>query len=171
MGMIVLGLMRDAHQARGLVRALGEEGFELDDIDMDAGQLTELVARGVPEDEAHFYAEGARRGGMLVCVRAQDDDEAAEASELMSAHGAVDIEACSLGWRNAGWSGRYEAQPEVAEGTALAFGEYPSAHGRIHHDPRAPSVRTPATVPGEGYDGPDRRRHDQPYVGINRRLI
>jgi hypothetical protein len=174
MSMIVLGLMKDAHQARGLVRALDDEGFELDDIDMDAGQLTELTARGIPEEEAHFYAEGARRGGMLVCVRAHDDDEAAEAAELMSAHGAVDIEACSIGWREAGWSGRYEAQPEVAEGTAVVFGEYPSAHGRIHHDPRtipSPSVRTPGTVPGGGYDGPERRRLDRPYVGINRRAI
>ena len=174
MGMIVLGLMKDAHQARGLVRALEDERFELDDIDVDAGQLTELTARGVPEDEAHFYAEGARRGGMLVCVRAEDEDEAAEAAELMSAHGAVDIEACSTGWRSAGWSGRYEPQAAVVQGSAVEFGEYPSAHGRIHHDPRtipSPSVRTPGTVPGGGYDGPDRRRLDQPYVGINRRAI
>ena len=170
MGMIVLGLMKDAHQARGLVRALDDEGFELDNIDLDAGQLTELTSRGVPEDEAHFYAEGARRGGMLVCVRAMDDDEAAEAAELMSAHGAVDIEACSSGWREAGWSGRYEPQ---ASGAVL-FGEYPSGHGRIHHDPRtiaSPSVHTPGTVPGGGYDGPERRRLDRPYVGINRRAI
>ena len=175
MTMIVLGLMKDAHQARGLVRALDEEGFELDDIDMNAGPLTELTSRGIPEDEAHLYAEGARRGGMLVCVRAQDDDEAAEAAELMSAHGAVDIEACSTGWRSAGWSGRYEPQPAaVVQGIVVEFGEYPSAHGRIHHDPRtipSPSVRTPGTVPGGGYDGPDRRRLDRPYVGINRRAI
>jgi hypothetical protein len=157
MSMIVLGLVKDAHQARGLVRALEDEGFDLDDIDVDAGQLTELVARGVPEEEAHFYAEGARRGGMLVCVRAGDEEEAAEAAEMMASHGAVDIEECTTTWRNAGWSGRYE--PTTVEEYALVFGEYPSAPGRIYHDPRS------------GYDGPERRLRNEPYVGPNRRAI
>jgi len=161
MSMIVMGLMKDAHQARGLVRALDDDGFELDDIDLDAGQLTELTSRGVPEEEAHFYAEGARRGGMLVCVRADDEDEAAEAAETMSEHGAVDIEACASGWRSEGWSGRYEHQPTVREEYAVVFGEYPAAPGRIYHDPRA----------GGRYDGPERRKADQPYAGVNRRAI
>lgn len=157
MGMIVLGLVKDAHQARGLVRALEDDGFELDDIDVDAGPLTELVARGVPEEEAHFYAEGARRGGMLVCVRAADEEAAAEAAEMMASHGAVDIEECSTAWRNAGWGGRYE--PALVDEYALAFGEYPSAPGRIYHDPRS------------AYAGPERRARDEPYAGPDRRAI
>ena len=157
MSMIVLGLVKDAHQARGLVRALDDDGFDLDDIDVDAGQLTELLARGVPEEEAHFYAEGARRGGMLVCVLAGDEEEAAEAAEIMASHGAVDIEECSTAWRNAGWSGRYE--PTGAEEYALVFGEYPSAPGRIYHNPRA------------AYAGPERRVRDEPYSGPDRRAI
>ena len=152
MGMIVLGLLKDAHEARGLVRALQDHDFELEDIDLDAGPLTELVSRGVPEEEAHVYAEATRRGGMLVSVRADDEDEAAEAAELMNEHGSVDIEECATGWKNAGWSGRYE---EVS--TTVIFGEYPSAPGRIYHNPR--------------YDGPERRVRDEPYVGPDRRAI
>jgi hypothetical protein len=164
MGMIVVGLMRDAHEARGLVRALDDEGFDRDDIDVSAGLLTELTSRGVPEKEAHSYAEGARRGGMLVCVRAEDDDEAAAAAELMSEHGAVDIDACSSGWQSEGWGGQYEAQPGVAlEEYAVVFGEYPAAPGRIYHDPRASGAAA--------YEGPERREHDQPYAGSNRRVI
>jgi len=94
MGMIVVGLMKDPHEARGIVRALDADGFELEDIDVSGGLLTELLSHGVPEKEAHLYAEGVRRGGMLVFVRAEDDDEAAEAAELMATHGAVDLDAC-----------------------------------------------------------------------------
>ena len=150
MGMIVVGLVRDAHEARGLVRALEEDGFELDDLDVSAGLLTELLSRGVPDKEADIYAEGTRRGGMLVFVRAEDDDEAAEAAETMAEHGVVDIDACASGW---------QSQPEVAvEEYALAFGEYPAAPGRIYHDPRA-------------YGGPERRKGDEPYAGVDRRAI
>jgi hypothetical protein len=141
MGMIVVGLMKDAHQARGVVRALDDEGFEREEIDVSSGLLTELIARGVPEEEAPVYAEGARRGGMLVFVSAEDDDEAAEAAELMAEHGAVDIDACATGWQ---------------QGQTLVFGEYPAAPGRIYYDPR--------------YTGPERRERDEPYAGADRRL-
>ena len=142
MGMIVVGLMKDAHQARGLVRALDDDGFELDEIDVSSGLRTELIARGVPEEDAPVSAEGARRGGMLVFVRAQDDDEAAEAAELMAEHGGVDIDACATGWQ---------------QGYAPVFGEYPAAPGRIYYDPR--------------YRGPERREQDEPYAGADRRLV
>lgn len=154
MGMIVVGLMKDPHEARGIVRALDADGFALEDLDVSGGVLPELVARGVPEKEAGIYAEGIRRGGMLVFVRAEDDDEAAEAAELMATHGAVDIDACASGWQ----------QPDaVVEEYALVFGEYPAAPGRIYHDPRSTS--------GAPYDGPERRTRDEPYAGVNRRVI
>jgi hypothetical protein len=150
MGTIVVGMVRDAHEARGLVRALEDDGFQLDDLDVSAGLLTELLSRGVPEKEADIYAEGARRGGMLVFVRAEDDDEAAEAAETMAEHGVVDIDACASGW---------QSQPDVAvEEYAVVFGEYPAAPGRIYHDPRS-------------YSGPDRRKSEEPYTGIDRRAI
>ena len=133
MGMIVVGLVRDAHEARGLVRALEDDGFELEDLDVSAGLVTELLARG-----------------MLVFVRAEDDDAAAEAAETMAEHGAVDIDACASAWQR---------QPQVGvEAYALVFGEYPAAPGRIYHDPRS-------------YSGPERRKSEEPYAGVNRRVI
>jgi hypothetical protein len=150
MSTIVVGLVADAHLARGLVRALEDDGFDLDDLDVSGGVLTELLARGVPDEEAGVFAEGVRRGGMLVLVRAQDDDAAAEAAETMAEHGVVDIDACASRW---------QSQPDVAvEQYALVFGEYPAAPGRIYHDPRT-------------YNGPERRVRDEPYTGINRRAI
>src|SRR5262249_37731260 len=37
------------------------------------GLLGALVDVGVPEDEANYYAEGVRRGGVLVSVRTDDE--------------------------------------------------------------------------------------------------
>src|SRR5437899_3916930 len=88
MAMVIVGLLGDAHQARGVIRALDDAGFSGDDIDMSGGLLAQLAARGVPDEDAHALAEGVRRGGAIVCVRTDDEEEAAEAAELMCAHGA-----------------------------------------------------------------------------------
>jgi hypothetical protein len=170
---LVAGLVKDAHQARGLIRALQDDGFERQEVDM-AGPLSALTDLGIPEGEAHVLAEGARRGGSIVVVKADDEFEAEQAALLMGRHGAVDIEACAQGWRSQGWKGRL-AEPHstiVVERYALVFGDYPGGSGRIHRDPRtvpSPSVRTPGTAPDRPYPGPERRRRDKPYVGINRR--
>ena len=151
--MVIVGLLKDAHQARGVIRALDDAGFSGDDIDMSGGLLAQLAARGVPDEDAHAFAEGVRRGGAVVCVRTDDEEEAAEAAELMCAHGAIDVAACASGWKR--------AQPDVPlEHYAARFGEYPGAPGRIYPDPRR-----------RRYSGPERRVQDEPYPGIDRRAI
>jgi hypothetical protein len=171
---IIAGLMKDAHQARGLVRALADAGFERREIDMSGGPIVGLTALGVPEGEAQVFAEGVRRGGAIVAVAADDEMEAEQAALVMSRHGAVDIEACDAGWRSQGWGGRI-AEPASAvtiERYALVFGDYPGGAGRIYRDLRtrpSPSLRTPGAIRGGPYHGPERRRLDKPYVGINRR--
>lgn len=176
MARIVVGLMKDPHQARGVVRALDDEGFEREEIDVSLGYVSALTAMGVPVDEANSYAEGVRRGGMLVCARADSDEEAERAAEIMMQHGAIDLDACTTGWRNDGWSGRI-AEPATAiviEQYSIEFGDFPAGRARHYGDPRtrpSPSTRTPGAVPGGPYNGPERRVRDQPYVGINRRAI
>jgi hypothetical protein len=176
MAYIVAGLMKDAHQSRGLVRALADAAFEREEIDMTGGPISGLVACGVPDTDAHIFAEGIRRGGTVVAVKADDEMEAEQAALLMSRHGAVDIEACSEGWCSQGWNGRIAepASDVYIERYAYVFGEYPAGSGRIYRDPRtvpSPSVRTPGEIPGGPYHGPERRRMDKPYVGINRRAV
>src|SRR5437879_13747991 len=82
MATVIVGLVGNALQARDLIRALDDAGFSGEDIDMTGGLLSELIARGVPDAEAGLYAEGVRRGGAIVCVRTDDDAEAAEAAEI-----------------------------------------------------------------------------------------
>lgn len=151
MHLVIVGLVRNAHQARGLVRALDDAGFSGEDIDLKEGLLADLATRGVPAADAQVLAEGVRRGGAVVCVRTDSDYEAAEAAELMREHGAVDIDACSNAWSR---------QPEVAiEHYAAVFGEYPNAAGRIYQDARSYAE----------YSGPDRRVRQEPYAGTDRR--
>lgn len=173
---IVAALMKDAHAARGLVRALADAAFEREEIDMTSGPVAGLVSCGIPETEAHVFAEGIRRGGAVVAVKADDEMEAEQAALLMSRHGALDVDACATGWRNQGWNGRISAPEDrvTIERYAYVFGEHPGGAGEIYRDPRtipSPSRRTRGAIPGGPYHGPERRRMDRPYVGVNRRAV
>lgn len=174
MAYIVAGLTKGVHQARGLIRALADAGFPREEIDMAAGPIAGLVEIGIPETEAHVFAEGARRGGAIVVVKADDEFEAEQAALLMHQHGAVDVEACDAGWRRLGWSGRipHPASMVSVGHYALVFGDYPSGSGRIYPDPRAArsaSMHTQASGPGGPYKGPERRHADKPFTGSDRR--
>ncbi|HMQ30843.1 MAG TPA: hypothetical protein PKD53_08945 [Chloroflexaceae bacterium] len=68
------------------------------------GLLGGLIGAGVPENEAHYYTEGVRRGGTLVSV-SSDDSRAMMARDIMQRHGAIDMESRSAEWRRSGWSG------------------------------------------------------------------
>jgi hypothetical protein len=169
MSYIVAGLTKGMHQSRGLIRALADAGFPREEIDSSDGLVKGLVQMGIPEGEAHVFAEGARRGGGLAIVRADDEFEAEQAALLMHQHGAVDVEACDAGWRRLGWSGRipHPASMVSVGHYALVFGDYPSGSGRIYPDQRALAAARKKRE--EEYDGPERRHMDQPYQGTNRR--
>ncbi|HEX9018951.1 MAG TPA: hypothetical protein VF806_07175, partial [Anaerolineaceae bacterium] len=76
------------------------------------GALAEL---GIPEEHANLYAEGIRRGGTLVAVRASDET-ADRARMLMNRFNPVDIENRSQNWRKEQWQGfDQQGQPLSAE--------------------------------------------------------
>ena len=56
------------------------------------GLIGALTDMGVPEEEARHYEDQVREGKVLVAVRADDDDEAERASNIMEVQGAVDVE-------------------------------------------------------------------------------
>ena len=78
------------------------------------GLIGGLTRLGVPEEHAHYYAEGVRRGGILVTVDADDQREADAAVAILRRHGAVDIDERATQWRNQGWTGRFEAGATTA---------------------------------------------------------
>jgi hypothetical protein len=67
------------------------------------GLVGSLTHAGVPEADAHVYAEGVRRGGSLVTARVHDDQELAARSVLDRA-GATDALARGETYRAEGWS-------------------------------------------------------------------
>jgi hypothetical protein len=151
MAMVIVGLMKDPHEARGAVRALRDAGFTLEELDTQ-GSLAECLSElGVPEGEVAVYAEGIRRGGTIVGVAADNELEAENAAYIMAEHGAVDLAACAQSW--------------TAQSVELLFGEIPNGPGRVYRDPRTrQSVKKQPS-----YRGPERRHRDQPYGGVNRR--
>ena len=66
------------------------------------GIIGSLVADGTPEHDAHVYAEGIRRGGSLVTVRAPDGREQ-EATAILARYPAVDPSARGQEYRENGW--------------------------------------------------------------------
>ena len=66
------------------------------------GLVGSLTHAGVSEDDAHVYAEGVRRGGSLVTVRA-DDTRVAEAERILSGHNSVDPAVRRQEYGQAGW--------------------------------------------------------------------
>jgi hypothetical protein len=82
------------------------------------GALTDL---GVPEEEAHYYAEGVRRGGVLVAVEA-DDQQADRAAEIMEHAGAIDVEEHATHWRQSGWT-RFDPEAEPYHAAARQAAE------------------------------------------------
>ena len=78
------------------------------------GLLGALANAGVPEADAHVYAEGVRRGGALVSVRAADERADAIAALLGQAPG-VDIDARRADFLAEGWGGFDEAEAAYSE--------------------------------------------------------
>ena len=89
-----------------IVAALGGAGVGA----AAGGLIGALVEGGVPEEQAEHYAEGIRRGGVLIAVRASGD-RADRAAELLDRAGAVDIDDRVSDWRTRGWS-RHDAAAE-----------------------------------------------------------
>jgi len=71
------------------------------------GIIGALVGMGIPETDATFYAEGVKRGGVLVTVQTSDD-RASEALNIMRSAKAVDVDTQRSTWTQSGWSGRFD---------------------------------------------------------------
>jgi hypothetical protein len=74
------------------------------------GIVAALADFGVTDEDANLYAEGIRRGGTLVAVKARDDS-AETAAAIMQSGEPVDIDASASHWRAEGWQ-RYLEQDQ-----------------------------------------------------------
>jgi hypothetical protein len=119
-----------------------------------AASLPKVLRRlGVPEEQAHAYAEGVRRGGTLVTVEALDDDGMRRALAVMKKHGATDIQKRAEEWRQGGRQTQ-AATPTVAS-DAVPGGLFVFSYEE--------EVRVAA------YPEEERRRSQQVHSGAERR--
>lgn len=68
------------------------------------GIIGALVSGGVPEEDAHVYSEGLRRGGSLVTVRVEDD-RADQVRSILDDNDAVDVSGRRAAYEAEGWQG------------------------------------------------------------------
>lgn len=68
------------------------------------GLLGALIGLGIPEEEAGYYAEGVRRGGVLLTIQAEDQNTD-QVMDILNRHNPIDINSRVEQWRSQGWSG------------------------------------------------------------------
>ncbi len=66
------------------------------------GLLGALVGEGVPERDAHVYAESVRRGGTMVTARVSDA-QLPNVQSIMDRHSPIDPQSRDAEYRKAGW--------------------------------------------------------------------
>lgn len=82
------------------------------------GIVGALVDMGVPEEEAHWYAEGLRRGATMVSITT-DDTAVSRAQDIMNRHNPINLERRATTWRETGWN-RFETQAEPYSTSMIA---------------------------------------------------
>jgi uncharacterized protein (TIGR02271 family) len=70
----------------------------------DRGFFASLKDLFVPDEDRHSYAEGMRRGAMLVSAQV-DDAQIDRAMDVLEQHGAVNLDEREAAWRREGWTG------------------------------------------------------------------
>ena len=83
-----------------IIAALGGAGIGA----AAGGLIGALTETGVPEERARYYAEGVRRGDVLITVQASGE-RADNAARILERGGAIDIDDRVSVWRSRGWSG------------------------------------------------------------------
>ncbi len=66
------------------------------------GIVGAMVESGVPEEDAHFYAEGIRRGGSVVTARV-DESRLASAEAILDSSPRVDVASRRASYAEQGW--------------------------------------------------------------------
>lgn len=84
------------------------------------GLVGSLTHAGIDEADAHAYAEGVRRGGTLVTVRAEEG-MSRKIADILDDHGTIDMDERETSWRKEGWGGSYQ-HDGTARGVAGAVG-------------------------------------------------
>jgi hypothetical protein len=120
------------------------------------GLIGGLTAKGIPEADAHFYAEGVRRGATLITVYAKTDELAQRALGILKKHGAMDIEQRAQEWKQRGWNGKFEEKPQTAA-SPVANPDRIEPLAAVSAYSLAIEMEAPPGASVPSYGGPNRR--------------
>jgi len=119
---LVAGLMALAIPGFGPVIAAGPIAAALTGAGIGAaagGLIGGLTKAGVSEHDAEYYAEGVRRGGVLLTVRT-NDELSDQAARILDDAGAKDVDEKSREWRASGWNPKHgQAFGNATEHTSI----------------------------------------------------
>jgi hypothetical protein len=114
------------------------------------GLIGALADMGVPEDTAHYYAEGLRRGSHLVTVNV-DELLVDRVVEILNRYNPVDMNERVNNWRQTGWTG-LDTQAAGLTGAGMSAGLAET----VDTSPDSPGFRNQAIMrdmnPMEGTD-------------------
>jgi uncharacterized protein (TIGR02271 family) len=85
----------------------------------ETGFFASLKNLFLPDEDRYAYAEGLRRGNVLVSAQV-DEAEVDRAADLMEHAGAVDLDQQEASWRQSGWTGYNASQHAAAMPAASA---------------------------------------------------
>ena len=147
-GGLVLGLAALTVPGIGPVLAAGPLAMALLGTGVGAatgGLIGALVDMGIPEEHAHYYGEGLRRGSTLVTV-ATTHERAEEAITVLSRHRPIDLSRRAEEWRQDGWNHR---EPQAVPSHAAATRVPPAATTPAQRDTATPGATTTLPVGAE----------------------
>ena len=96
--LVAAGIVRDQ------ISVAGTGSFGTTPTPGDRSFWEELKDLFLPAEDRYTYAEGLRRGGVLVSVRTEGSDYE-RVLEILDRDGAVDLDKQEASWREEGWTG------------------------------------------------------------------
>jgi uncharacterized protein (TIGR02271 family) len=130
--LVAAGIVRDRISVAG-TGALGTTPTSGDRSFWD-----ELKGLFLPAEDQYAYAEGLRRGGVLVSVRTENSDYE-RVLEILDRDGAVDLDKQEASWREEGWTG-YPGEDAAASTAAVSMAS-PADSGAVASSKTAGSPR------------------------------
>jgi len=101
-----------------------DAGYDKSRAYEEKGFFASLKNLMLPEEDRYAYAEGMRRGAVLLNVKV-DESHIEQVSDILEHAGAVDLDAQEAEWRKSGWTA-YDATAHNSMRTA-AVGSMPAA--------------------------------------------
>ncbi len=109
-------------------------------------------------DDHQAYAEGVRRGGILLTAHVLDE-RLDRAVEILEQHGSIDLDERENDWRQDGWTGTPVAAPSLS-GSAAAFGGATS----LAMATRTRPMQSTGGIPAAPFTAPARSDASSPVI-------